>query len=151
MFKTLLILTFTAVLSLADFLKMGDTLTPFNLPDQFDKVHTISSDKYETFLISFAKDTSSKVNEYLKKQEDDFLEKNKVVYISDIHTMPSFVTSLFALPKMRKYKYTLMLMYEENKIFPQHEEALSVIRFKNNKVNSIEFIKEDESIDSVFH
>jgi len=151
MFKILLILTFTAVLSFANVLKIGDTLTPFNLPDQFDKVHTISSDNYEVFLVSFAKDTSSKVNEYLKKQENGFLEKNKIVYISDIHTMPSFVTSLFALPKMRKYKYTLMLMYEENKIFPQHDEALSVIRFKNNKVNSIEFIKEDESIDSIFH
>lgn len=65
--------------------------------------------------------------------------------------MPSFVTSLFALPKMRKYKYTLMLMYEENKIFPQQGEALTVIRFKDNKINSIEFIQEDESIDSIFN
>jgi hypothetical protein len=151
MFKTLLILIFATTISLANVLKIGDTLTPFNLPDQFDKVHTISSDKYEIFLISFAKDTSSKVNEYLKKQNVGFLEQNKIVYISDIHTMPSFVTSLFALPKMRKYKYTLMLMYEENKVFPQQGDDLTVIEFKNNKVNSIEFIKKDESIDSIFN
>ena len=151
MLKTVLILIFVSVVSFADFLKIGDTLTPFNLPDQFDKVHTISGDKYEIFLVSFAKETSNKVDEFLKTQEDGFLDNNKIVYISDIHTMPSFVTSLFALPKMRKYKYTLMLMYEENKIFPQQDEALTVIRFTNNKVNSIEFIKEDESIDSIFN
>ncbi len=151
MLKTFLILIFVSIVSFADFLKIGDTLTPFNLPDQFDKVHTISSDKYEIFLVSFAKETSGKVNEFLKQQEEGFLDKNKIVYISDIHTMPSFVTSLFALPKMRKYKYTLMLMYEENKIFPQQGEALTVIRFKDNKINSIEFIQEDESIDSIFN
>ena len=137
MLKTLLILFFATIVSFADILKIGDTLTPFNLP--------------EIFLVSFAKETSGKVNEFLKQQEEGFLDKNKIVYISDIHTMPSFVTSLFALPKMRKYKYTLMLMYEENKIFPQQNDALTVIRFKDNKINSIEFIKEDESIDSIFN
>lgn len=151
MFKIVAILVFTTIVSLADFLKIGDSITPFNLPDQFDKVHTISGDKYEIFLVSFSKDTSNKVNDFLKKQEENFLKKNKIAYISDIHSMPSFVTSLFALPKMRKYKYTLMLMYEENKIFPQQDEALSVIRVKNNKINSIEFVKEDESIDSIFN
>lgn len=66
MLKTFLILIFVSIVSFADFLKIGDTLTPFNLPDQFDKVHTISSDKYEIFLVSFAKETSGKVNEFLK-------------------------------------------------------------------------------------
>jgi len=151
MFKIVAIFVFTSILSFGDFLKIGDPITPFNLPDQFDKVHTISGDNYEIFLVSFSKDTSSKVNEFLKKQEAQFLDKNKIAYISDIHSMPSFVTSLFALPKMKKYKYTLLLMYEENKIFPQQDDALSVIRVKNNKINSIEFIKENESIDSIFN
>jgi len=150
MFKKLFILTFTALLSFATTLKIGETLTPFNLPDQFDKVHTISSDKYETLLVSFSKDTSNKVNDYLKKQKIGFLDQNKIVYICDIHKMPSFITSWFALPKMKKYKYTLMLMYKKNKIFPHQDGALSVIRFKNNKVNSIDFIKKNESIDSIF-
>lgn len=151
MFKTLLIFIFTAVLGFSSILKIGDRLIPFNLPDQFKKVHTISSDKYKIFLVSFSKATSQKVDAFLKKQKNGFLKKNKIAYLSDIHGMPSFITSLFALPKMRKYKYTLMLMYKKNTIFPQQDDALSVIRFKNNKVNSIEFIKENESIDSIFN
>lgn len=151
MFKTLLIFIFTAVLGFSSILKIGDRLTPFNLPDQFKKVHTINSDKYKIFLVSFSKATSQKVDTFLKKQKNGFLKKNKIAYLSDIHGMPSFITSLFALPKMRKYKYTLMLMYKKNTIFPQQDDALSVIRFKNNKVNSIEFIKENESIDSIFN
>ncbi len=149
--KILMIITCTAILLIGDVLKIGDTLKPLSLPDQFDTIHTINTNDCEVFLVSFSKDTSSKVNDFLEKKENDFLEKNKIVYISDIHSMPSFVTSLFALPKMRDYKYKLMLMYEENTIFPQSDEALSVIKFKNNKVNSIEFISKEESIETIFN
>ncbi len=151
MFKKLLLITFFIISSYANTLKIGDTLPAFTLPDQFDKKHTIDTQKYTTFIISFEKDVSAMVNEFLKNQPDNFLEANKTVYISDIHKMPSFVTSWFALPKMKEYNYILMLMYEENPIFPQHEEAVTVIKFQDDKIYSIDFIKEANNLQSIFH
>ncbi|MCD4758765.1 MAG: hypothetical protein K8R39_10865 [Arcobacteraceae bacterium] len=151
MLKKLLILTFITTISFANILKIGDTLTPFSIPDQFDELHTINSEKYQTVIVSFSKESSTKVNDFLQKQEKHFLKNNNIVYISDIHKMPSIITWLFALPKMKKFDYKVMLLYKENTVFPQNNKDLSIIRFKNNKVSSIEFIKENESIDSIFN
>ncbi len=134
----------------ADVIKEGDSLKTFTLPDQFDKVHTIDTKKYEIFLISSQKDVSSWVNDFLKTKEKGFLERNRAIYISDIHTMPSFVTSLFALPKMRKYNYTMMLFYEKNTLFPVQDDALSVVKFEEGKVKTIRFIKDGKKIEEIF-
>ena len=150
MLKSLIGLILITGFCFADVIKVGDSLKTFTLPDQFDKVHTIDAKKYEIFLISSQKDVSSWVNDFLKTKEKGFLQRNRAVYISDIHTMPSFVTSLFALPKMRKYNYTMMLFYEKNTLFPVQDDALSVVKFEEGKVKTIRFIKDGKKIEEIF-
>ncbi len=150
MLRNIIALVLCINFGFADVIKAGDSLKTFTLPDQFDKVHTIDAKKYDLFLISSQKDVSSWVNDFLKTKAKGFLEQNRAVYISDIHTMPSFVTSLFALPKMRKYNYTMMLFYEKNLIFPVQDDALSVLRFKDGKVETIRFIKDGKKIEEIF-
>jgi hypothetical protein len=134
----------------AQSVKVGEELKPFTLSDQFDKVHSIDTQKYGLFLISSQKEVSSWVNGFLKTKSKNFLDQNRAVYICDIHTMPSIVTSLFALPKMRKYNYTMMLFYEKNRVFPVREDALTVVKFKNKKVQTIRFIKDEKKIKEIF-
>lgn len=135
----------------ADILKVGDTITPFSLPDQFDTVHQVNSKDYQIIIVAFDKDSAVLMNEYLKMQPSTFLQKNKALFISDIHTMPSFVTKLFALPKMKNYPYSLLLIYDEREVFPQKENALTIISTKEDKIEHIRYIKDSDEIEKIFN
>lgn len=93
-------------------------------------------------LISFDKKVSEQVHDFLSKQEKGFLNKQNARYIADISGMPSLITKMFALPKMRDYEYTLLLIKDEAlaENFRQSEDQLLVFRLENNMIQDIEFI-----------
>jgi hypothetical protein len=146
MLKYIIIAVVCFSFSFANVLGKGDTISPFELRDQFDKKHEINSVDYEIILFSADRDISKMVNEYLENQTSGFLYQNKAAFISDIHKMPSFITKMFALPKMKKYNYTMLLMYEENNSFPKKEDHLTIIKIKDGKIDSIEFVKSLEKV-----
>jgi len=127
-----------------ELLKVGDSIDSFSVSDQFNKIHVVNSKDYKMILVANEKDVAGFVNDYLATQDTNFLEKNKTAFISNISQMPSFVTKLFALPKMREYKYPLFLIYEENKRFSFEDESLTVIKTQNDKIISIEYLKAKE-------
>lgn len=135
----------------ADVLKVGDTITPFSLPDQFDVAHQVNSKDYKTIIVAFEKDTAVLMNEYLKTQATTFLIKKQALFISDIHTMPSFITKFFALPKMKEYPYSLLLIYDEKEIFPKKENALTIIFTKDNHIEKIKYIENPNEIEKIFN
>ena len=151
MIKFILFSMLAFTLALSKPLQIGDTILSFSLPDQFDAVHQVNSKDYKTIVIAFEKDMAVMLNEYLKEQPSTFLTSNKALFISDIHTMPSFVTNLFALPKMKKYSYSLLLLYEEKDIFPKQENALTVLKTQDNKIVKIEYVKDAKEIETIFN
>lgn len=58
------------------------------------------------------------------------------LYVADISGMPSFVTKLFALPKMRKYAFPIALSYDEENTenWPEKEDTVSVYKLNNLKI-----------------
>lgn len=151
MIKFILFPMLAITLALSKPLQIGDTILSFSLPDQFDTVHQVNSKDYKTIVIAFEKDMAVMLNEYLKEQPSTFLTSNQALFISDIHTMPSFVTKLFALPKMKKYSYSLLLLYEEKDIFPKQENALTVLKTQDNKIVKIEYVKDAKEIETIFN
>ncbi len=122
----------------------------FSLPDQFNKMHTISDDT-QTLIVSFEKDTGKMVNEFLASKEADFLQKHHAVFIANISGMPSIITKLFALPKMQDYKHTILLIYDENdKRFLQKDELSTVYKIENGVVKDIQFVKDKKSLEKIF-
>jgi hypothetical protein len=144
-----IILTCTLVFSAT--LKSGDTITAFSLPDQFDKVHQVNSKDYKLIIVAFEKDMAVMVNDYLKQQPENYLKEHNALFISDIHEMPSFVTKWFALPKMRKYKYSLLLIYDESNVFPKKDEAITVLKIKDNQIEKIDYISDEKNIGKIFN
>jgi len=111
------------------------------LEDQFEKHHTVSAED-RIVLVSFERDVSGAVNAFLQKQPKGFLKVHNAKYIADISAMPTLVSRLFALPKMRDYRYPVMLNYDENfeKRFDKREGKLTVYRLQAGMVISVEFV-----------
>jgi len=126
-------------------LKVGDSFPQITLPDQFDNNLSVSKeDKY--ILMTFEKDISVEIKDFLMTKEKGFLENNNVKFVSDISSMPGFVTTMFALPKMRKYPFSVMLIYDEDegKRFNAQEERITLYKLDNMKITDIKYVTSAE-------
>ena len=138
--KKLLLISTILTASLFAGFKVGDTLPTIALNDQFEKPLKVTS--ADTLVImAFEKDVSIDISMFLKAQVKGFLLQHHMKYISDISTMPSFITSMFAMPKMKKYPFSVMLINNDfGKQFDRQKGKVTVYRLKNKKIIAVEFI-----------
>ena len=144
-FNLLLITSFTFA-----GLHKGEHFPLLALQDQFGKNASIK-DSDRLVLMAFDKETAIAVADFLKKQSKGFLAGHHCTYISDISTMPSFITSMFALPKMKKYPFSVLLIKNEaGKQFEKKTGKVTVYRLKHAQITSVEF-KEAKALPALFN
>lgn len=149
MIKRIIFLALFTTYLFSNNFKLNKEITNFTLSDQFDKIHTVSSD-VKTIIISFEKETGADINEFLSTKEANFLEKNNAIFIANISGMPSIISSMFALPKMRKYKHNILLIYDDDdKRFIQKDDYSTLYKLENGVIKSISYIKK-EDLEKVF-
>lgn len=140
MIKKVLFLAMLTSALFSNSFNVNSNIGSFKLTDQFEKVQTVNSD-VKTIIFSAEKDTSAALNEFLSSKEKGFLEKNNAVFIADISGMPSIISYLFALPKMKKYNYNVLLIEKEGDTrFAKQAEKLTVYKLENGVVKSVEYI-----------
>jgi hypothetical protein len=127
-------------------LKVGDPVPVLQLNDQFDKPFSVPVD---TRLIVFTADKSASemINGMLKQNPADFMTQRKMVYIADISGMPSFITNMVALPKMRDYAYRIAICMEKEQtaMLPRSVDSVTLIKTLSGKVVSIQQFKETDA------
>ncbi len=135
----LLISLFLTGTLFADF-KVGDKLPAITLHDQFDKEFRVE-DKDRLIIMAFEKDVSIAISNFLKTKPLSFLKIHHAKYISDISAMPSFISSMFALPKMKKFPFSVLLIKDDfGKQFNRLEGKITVYQLKGHKIHSIRFL-----------
>ncbi|MBE0497085.1 MAG: hypothetical protein IBX45_11770 [Campylobacterales bacterium] len=144
--RLVFVLVSICVFGHAKILNQGEAIPPFSLPDQFDKVHQVNSRDFKVLFVAFEKEVAVLFNTLLQSKPTSFLQEHKALFISDIHEMPLFITKMFALPKMREYPYPVLLMYEKREVFPQKENAITVIHIDKNAITHIHFVAGEEEI-----
>ncbi|MDD4328505.1 MAG: hypothetical protein PHD79_00995 [Aliarcobacter sp.] len=131
-------------------LKIDDKISTFSLVNQFDKIHTITSE-ISIIIVTFQKETTNLVNDFLSSKNSDFLDKNNTIFINNISSIPSIVVKMFTIPKMRDYKYDILLIYNENnKKFIEEEKKITVYFIQNGYIKDIKFISSIYELEGVF-
>ena len=149
--KKILIMLFVTFVTFANALNIGDSLPTFSIKDQFEKAHTLKNDT-QTIIVASGKGTSEIIRDYLLKQEGDFLTKNNAAYIADISGMPSLIAKFFALPKMKKYPFSVLLVDEEQtKKFSKQDDKITIYKVSEGKVISINYITNEAELAKVFN
>ncbi|MGB5919806.1 hypothetical protein [Arcobacter sp.] len=149
MLKKLLLLPLFTIILYANSFEVNQNIGTFSLPNQFDEKQSIDS-SITTILVSFEKETGKDVNQFLASKNKDFLKNHHAVFIANISGMPSIITRMFALPKMRDYKHSVLLIYEdEDKRFVSKDEKTTVYKLENGVIKSISFITKDD-LEKVF-
>jgi hypothetical protein len=144
--KVLLLLVISLSVWAASY-KVGQTVPTLDFSDQFGK-RVVLKEMPQTVILAYEKGTSAVVNDFLKTQDGTYLQKYDAVYVADISGMPSFVTEVFALPKMRKFAYSVLLIRDEEQghKFPSEEGKVTVMKSKGNMVTSITYVTTSEQL-----
>lgn len=149
MLKKLLLLALFALFLHANSFEINQDIGSFSLPNQFDEKQTIDN-SIETIIVSFEKGTGKDINQFLSTKDKDFLKTHHAAFIANISGMPSIITKMFALPKMRDYKHSVLLIYdEEDKRFVSQEGKSTLYRLENGVIKSISYITK-EDLEKIF-
>ena len=151
MIKKLLLATFLALGLNAASLNVDSTVNDIKIKDQFEKEHTIGTN-VKTILFASDKKTSDMLRDYLLpiSEKENVLEKNGAVYVADISGMPSLISKFIALPKMKKYPFSILLLDDTNKAnFAKEDGKIIVYSLEAGKVVKIYKISTKEELANI--
>jgi hypothetical protein len=82
------------------------------------------------------------VSKLLSAQAVGVLDRQQAVYVADITAMPSIVTRMFALPKMRELPFSMGLVRDAAQLsqvadIPRQPGAATVLMFESGKLTEI--------------
>ena len=140
MLFTLMIGFFSVSSVHAKTLGLGAHLPKFTLNDQFDRPVLIDSNT-QWIVFSQEKAVNAFVSDYMNEQGAQQIRQRGIVYVADISGMPTLVTRMFALPKMRKLSFPIGLA-RDSKILadiPRRAGAATVLRLRSGVVQNIIF------------
>lgn len=114
------------------------SLSKIELKDQFDAKVQVD-EKVKWIVFSPDKYISDLINKALDDLKLTDLTKTNGLYVADISAMPGMVTTMFALPKMKKYPFKVVLDYEGDLTgkWPQKKEKASLIKLDQLKILSV--------------
>ena len=120
-------------------LKEGEQIVPLDIKDQFTKNIPITA-QTKQIIVVFSKEKGEGMKLFFEANPT-YLADNNAVYLMDISSVPSLVMSMFMLPKLEKYNYSVGLLENEKDIayFPKKENCITVITLENLTVTSITY------------
>lgn len=106
--------------------------------DQHDNPMNLSATT-QWIIFSHDKDGGNWVKEALTELDITNLEGRGGIYLADISKMPSLVTKLFAMPKMKKYEFRMALdkTGELSESFPRIDSRVALIKLDSLKITEV--------------
>lgn len=137
----LAIILSVATAARAEPLSVGARVPDLRLRDQHDVEATIGQD-VKFVIFSRDMDGGNLVKEALAERGGATMAEAKAVYVSDIARMPSVITSLFALPSMRKRDYRILLDRDGKATaeFPAAESKVTVMKLDKGVISQIDYL-----------
>lgn len=116
----------------------AQTMAKQSFEDQWEKPVELN-EQTQWLVITQSKDAGKIVKESFESLELKDLAQLNMLYLADISRMPGFITSMFAIPKMRDYGFQVGLMKEDDqlaalKLTSLDSEKVSVVSLKNLEV-----------------
>jgi predicted transcriptional regulator len=138
--KTMLLLACLVPLTLfAEVMKENTTLPTLTVKDQFEK-ELRADETTQEIIIAFSKKQGEAIKAFLE-QNPTYLREHNAIYWMDATEVPSFVMSLFMMPKFKKYDYSVGIVEDKNVVasFPKKEDKITVLTLDKLKITQIAF------------
>lgn len=113
----------------------GKPFPPYTVTDAFGGTNRLAA-ATRFVIVSSEKDVSTHMHDWLMTKDKDFLPAHGAEYVSDITPMPALITSLFAIPKIKKYPYKLLLARDPAfaKTYPHADGRIALFVLDDHQV-----------------
>lgn len=133
--------------ALAGATSVGDRLEPFTLEDQFGESHAVDE---SVRLLLFSRDMKggSYLKDAIEAEHAERIRRGEWAYVADISGMPRLIARIFAIPRMRRRPYPLLLD-REGKVtasLPDREEQATLIHLDHLRITRIEHLPSTEAV-----
>lgn len=128
-------------------LQAGATLPPMVLKDQHDKSLPLTRD---TRIVFLANDMASSrlMTKALEALPPTALKDRQAVYIADISSMPQPISSIVAMPRMRRLSQAVAVVQHAGDVahLPRKPGAVTVLTAEGGTIRTIDFAQSAEAI-----
>jgi hypothetical protein len=128
---------------------VGDQMTEIALEDQHGVTARVDGDTRHV-LFTRDMDAGDVVKSALADNGAALLEIGDTVYVADISGMPSLVRRIFALPKMRKREYSMLLDIdgEATRRIPADSGSATLIGLDAMKITSVRYFADTDELET---
>lgn len=118
----------------------GETVALQGIEDQHGQAFN-HQDSMKALLFVDGMDAKKIAQDSLKTIDTACMDDGKLVYLANISGMPSLISTLIAVPKMRKYPYSIWLDKEGDisEKLPQKEDQVSLLKIENQVISAANF------------
>lgn len=131
-------------------MKIGNEVAFELLQDQFANPFP-HEDSMQVLLFADDMQASRDVRDAMGQVAPNCYDEGSLVFVANVSGMPSLITRLIALPKMRGYGFPVWLDYEgeATEALPVKKEFISVIRVEDGTISNIDYVQGMESVMNV--
>lgn len=120
--------------------------------DQWEKKHELNSET-RWLVVSQAMEAGDIVKGAFNNLALKNPQEYKMLYIADISRMPSFISSMFAIPKMRDYIFPIGLIREDDQLKSMKlpldaPEKVAVIALDNLNIDGVMFFEDQATFET---
>ena len=131
-------------------LEPGARLPEIVLKDQHDRPVAVTAST-RRLVFSAERAVGDMVSKLLSAQPAGVLDRQHAVYVADISAMPSLVTRMFALPKMRELPFAMGLVREAAEQaqvadLPRQPGAATVLHLADGRVRQIDLVRNEAQL-----
>lgn len=127
--------------------QVGERLPAWTLVDQHGASLPLGPG-VRTMLFSREMASKDLIQELLTAEGAEFLSEHQAVYLVDISGMPSMITKVFALPKMRDYPFRLYLDYDgsQTERLPVETGKVTLLFLEDRNIKAIRYLDNRDEI-----
>lgn len=128
-------------------LTVGSKLPTLTLTTQHDKPAVIDAQTTQ-IIFSAEKQPADMLADFLDSKPATYLTNNHMLYLADIHNMPSLISKFIAIPKLKNKPYEIVLGREEADMamLPREKGCLTLLAVNAQTVDAIQFICNENTL-----
>lgn len=125
----------------------GEFLPDLVLRDQHDQRLTVGRDTRIIFVAA-EMGASRMMTKALEALPPTALRERQAVYIADISSMPEPISTIVAMPRMRKLPYAVAVVRHAGEVahLPRRPGAVTVVTIEGGTVRAVEFASSPEAL-----
>lgn len=125
------------------------SLVGLTLTDQHGTSHYLSA-RTRTVVFTNGMDASKIVRKLLDERRPDWLARHNAIFVADIHRMPRLITRFVALPRLRRNRYPILLIRDDETAadWPRQEDMVTILTLTKLRVETVRYTSSADELET---